>query len=220
MPYSILSIVAASSLATIIVILGMMRILSRQHSLFLLQSWLRYPAKRVTAGMAAALFIASILMTGLDDSAELYRGISDIATMPGQQVGFAPKEPTSIDSSSAVSGRALASLRDYADRIRGKQQSIASLESNVSAKSASPDLPDVDTMIERLAKRVAADPSNVDDLAMLGWSYVNTGKYAEGVEAYKQAVARDPQNSKLQGILSEAEKKLASVPSQARDEGN
>lgn len=220
MPNLILYIVAASSLTTIIVILGMMRMLSRQRSLFLLQSWLRIPPGKVTAGLAIALFGASALMTGFDDSAELALEFSDIASMPGRQVSSTSEATPAVDSSSAVSGRALASLRDYAERIRGKQQSIASLESNAGAKSASPDLPDVDTMIERLAKRVAADPSNIDDLAMLGWSYVNTGKYAEGIEAYKQAVARDPQNSKWQAILSEAEKKLAGEPSQASAKGN
>ena len=70
-------------------------------------------------------------------------------------------------------------------------------------------LPDVDTMIERLAKRLEAAPNDAEGWRMLGWSYFETRKYPEAVEAYAKAVALAPRDAGFQSAYGEAQVKVA-----------
>ena len=70
-------------------------------------------------------------------------------------------------------------------------------------------LPDVDTMIGRLAKRLQDKPNDPEGWKMLGWSYAATHKYSEAVDAYQKAVALNPKDAELHAALGEARTRAA-----------
>ncbi len=67
-----------------------------------------------------------------------------------------------------------------------------------------PELPDVETMIERLALRLQKKPDDVEGWRMLGWSYFSLQQPAKAVEAYARAVALEPQAAALKSAYGEA----------------
>ena len=62
-------------------------------------------------------------------------------------------------------------------------------------------LPDVNTMIERLAARLETTPEDIKGWRMLGWSYFHTGRYEQAATAYARAVELDPNSAELKGSL-------------------
>lgn len=76
-------------------------------------------------------------------------------------------------------------------------------------------LPDVNTMIERLAARLQTTPDDIKGWRMLGWSYFNTGRYAEAAAAYARAVALDPNSADLRRSYEEAKTKASESASGA-----
>ena len=91
-------------------------------------------------------------------------------------------------------------FRAYTNGLRTTMQTLSNsgLSSPVEDTQS---LPDVDTMISRLVKRLKADLSNVDGWRMLGWSYLHTGKYAEAEHAYTTALSLDPNNADTKKAL-------------------
>ncbi|MGL4396956.1 MAG: tetratricopeptide repeat protein [Hyphomicrobium sp.] len=140
---------------------------------------------------------------GADSTSAVFAAAPSAADVP------AAETPVSDDSD-----RALAKLRLFAERIRGKGEAIAALQSRADADSVdgSAPLPDVETMTARLAQRLEAEPDNVDGWRMLGWAYFNTGRFSESEKAYREAVTRDPNNADLKLALEEAHRR-ASAPS-------
>ncbi len=65
-------------------------------------------------------------------------------------------------------------------------------------------LADVDTMIARLAERLARQPDDLDGWKMLGWSSLNTGDLAGAVSAYAHAVELAPKDDELLSLYGEA----------------
>lgn len=70
-------------------------------------------------------------------------------------------------------------------------------------------LPDVDTMIARLAKRLEASPNDPEGWRMLGWSYFATQHYPDAVKAYARAVALKPRDAGFQAAYGEAQVKAS-----------
>lgn len=70
-------------------------------------------------------------------------------------------------------------------------------------------LPDVDTMIARLAKRLEASPNDPEGWRMLGWSYFATQRYPDAVQAYAKAVALKPGDPTFQSAYGEAQVKAS-----------
>ncbi len=66
----------------------------------------------------------------------------------------------------------LARLTDYARSIE--------TEEPASMAAAGKLLPDVNTMIERLAARLETTPEDIEGWRMLGWSYFNMARYERG----------------------------------------
>jgi cytochrome c-type biogenesis protein CcmH len=66
-------------------------------------------------------------------------------------------------------------------------------------------LPDVDTMITRVAERLKTDPDNAEDWRMMGWSYFETQHYPEAVDAYSHAVTLQPNSAAFQSAYGEAQ---------------
>jgi cytochrome c-type biogenesis protein CcmH len=104
-------------------------------------------------------------------------------------------------SRSGANGEMLASLKDYA-------RSIGS-ERPASVAEAGKPLPDVNTMIERLAARLKTAPEDVKGWRMLGWSYFHTARYKEAAAAYARAAELDPNSAELRLSYQEAKAKAA-----------
>jgi cytochrome c-type biogenesis protein CcmH len=63
---------------------------------------------------------------------------------------------------------------------------------------------DVSTMITQLEARLKQDPKSAQGWQMLGWSYFETGRYADSAKAYARAAALEPANATYWSALGEA----------------
>lgn len=83
-------------------------------------------------------------------------------------------------------------------------------DATVPAGSAAPTAPssqslsDVDTMIAKLADRLAKNPADGEGFRMLGWSYVMTGHPDQAVEPYRRALTLLPGRADVHAGLGEA----------------
>ena len=62
----------------------------------------------------------------------------------------------------------------------------------------------VETMIERLARRLSENPKNPDGWRMLGWSYFSQQRFAEAAAAYATAIEQNPNAGALKTARGEA----------------
>ena len=90
-------------------------------------------------------------------------------------------------------------------------------------------LPDVNTMIERLAARLKTAPEDIEGWRMLGWSYFQTGRYQQAATAYARAVELDPSSAEFKRAYEDAKAKAAEsekleaaspLPAEAADKGD
>jgi cytochrome c-type biogenesis protein CcmH len=93
--------------------------------------------------------------------------------------------------------------------LAGAGLAAAGPASAAGAPGAPPALPDVDTMMTRLEKRLETKPNDPDGWRMLGWSYYATQKYDQSVRAYGKAVALKPGSAAFQSAYGEAVTKAA-----------
>jgi cytochrome c-type biogenesis protein CcmH len=70
-------------------------------------------------------------------------------------------------------------------------------------------LPDVNTMIDRLADRLKTSPNDIEGWRMLGWSYFQTGRYQQAATAYARAVELDPSSTEFKRAYEDAKAKAA-----------
>ena len=63
---------------------------------------------------------------------------------------------------------------------------------------------DVQAMISKLEDKLAQDPQNADGWRMLGWSYFETGRYADAAKAYRHAADLAPAKAENWSALGEA----------------
>lgn len=105
----------------------------------------------------------------------------------------------------------LARLQAYSDEMMpgGSSPKVSSTPSGEAR------LPDVETMISRLAARLAANPGDVSGWRTLGWSYFHTGRYDEARAAYAKAVELDSGNPELIAAYDEAKAKAETAASGA-----
>ena len=96
-------------------------------------------------------------------------------------------------------GEMLARLKDYTQSTGTEQPRPMATPDNL--------LPDVNTMIERLAARLETMPEDVRGWRMLGWSYFHTGHYEKAVSAYARAIKLDPSSEQLKLSYEEAKAK-------------
>jgi tetratricopeptide (TPR) repeat protein len=104
----------------------------------------------------------------------------------------------SRNTRSGSDGEVLADLQDYT-------RSIGTTAPAPKAAAGKP-LPDVNTMIERLAARLETTPDDVKGWQMLGWSYFNTARYEQAASAYARAVELDPNSAELKLSYEQAKK--------------
>lgn len=79
----------------------------------------------------------------------------------------------------------------------------ASPAASAAGPAAEP-LDDVDTMITRLADRLAKNPADGAGFRMLGWSHVMTGHPERAIEPYKKALALLPKDASVHAGYGEA----------------
>jgi cytochrome c-type biogenesis protein CcmH len=138
--------------------------------------------------VAAAVFL---LVAGIG-AATSYLGSSPEAAGSGDKASQAH---------SGSNDQALARLEDYTRSI--------GTEDPAPAPPAGKLLPDVNTMIERLAARLESAPGDVKGWRMLGWSYFNTGRYKQAADAYARAIELDPSSAELKLSYGEAKAKVS-----------
>ncbi len=92
----------------------------------------------------------------------------------------------------------------------GKVGRVAEPQQSLMPKPPEGGLPDVETMIERLAQRLEHAPNDVDGWKTLGWSYQNTNRPAQAVTAYERALALAPERKDLAEALAEARSAVSS----------
>jgi cytochrome c-type biogenesis protein CcmH len=141
-------------------------------------------------GILVAAATVFLLVAGVG-AATSYLGASPEAT--------APSGATSDDP-------ALTRLNEYTRSIGAKEKATP---------PAGKMLPDVGTMIERLAARLEKAPDDAKGWRTLGWSYYNTARYSEAEAAYEKAVALNPNSHELKLEYEEAKAKAAEGEKQA-----
>lgn len=156
--------------------------------------------RRGAAGTWIAAAAAFLLVAGVGAATSYLRVPPEAASSPLPRSGS--------------NGDMLARLKDYARSDR--------TEEPATAPAAGKPLPDVNTMIERLAARLEASPGDVKGWRMLGWSYFNTGHYEQAAAAYARAAKLDPNSAELKRAYEEAKAKASGTapPSQTGAAGN
>ena len=109
--------------------------------------------------------------------------------------------PSPLLSRSESDGEILQRLADYAGSAPAGDHASAAPDGKM--------LPDVNTMIERLADRLKTSPKDLEGWRMLGWSYLQTGRYQQAETAYARAVALDPNSAELKLAYEDAKAKAA-----------
>ena len=142
--------------------------------------------------------ISCLLVAGVG-AVGSYLGVSPEGTGLAEKTSLAP-------SRSGTDGEVFGNLQDYARSIETGETAVAAAGGKL--------LPDVNSMIERLAARLDAAPDDVKGWRMLGWSYFNTGHYAEAATAYAKAVALDPSSTELKRSQEEAQAMAAGLPAE------
>jgi cytochrome c-type biogenesis protein CcmH len=140
--------------------------------------------------LVAAVFL---LVAGIGASASYFRE---------------PPKATGSYSPSGAKDEAVARLKDYTRSIGTEKPPSTQAEAKL--------LPDVNTMIERLAARLETTPGDIKGWRMLGWSYFQTERYKEAVNAYAKAVALDPKSAELKVAYEEAKAKASETASSSR----
>src|SRR5262245_12601180 len=149
--------------------------------------------RRTPAGawiVAAAIFL---LVAGIGAALSYMSGPPG-ATGEGDTVSL-------LRSRSQSNDEMLQRLADYAGS--------AETGDTASVRGADKMLPDVDTMIERLADRLKTSPEDIEGWRMLGWSYFQTGRYQQAATAYARAVELDPSSAEFKRAYEDAKAKAA-----------
>jgi cytochrome c-type biogenesis protein CcmH len=150
-----------------------------------------------TSGSAAGTLIvaaAAFLLVVAVGAATSYVGDSPETSGSGDTISFSL-------SRSGSNAEMLARLTDYTRSI--------GTEEPASMAATGKMLPDVNTMIERLATRLETTPDDIEGWRMLGWSYINTARYGEAATAYARAVELDPSSAELKLSYEEAKAKAS-----------
>lgn len=146
-------------------------------------NWRLNPALRSMAGTLAVTAAVFVLVASIGTTTSY---LGDRSEAPGSQ---------DVDNE-IVSG-----LGDYVRSIGAEPPKTAATAGDL--------LPDVATMIDRLATRLEAAPRDVQGWRMLGWSYFNIGRYDDAAAAYAKALDIDPNSAELKVAYTDAKAKAA-----------
>ena len=85
-------------------------------------------------------------------------------------------------------------------RSYGNTETPQAMNADTTAEQA----PSVNEVIAGLEKKLQDSPEDAESWRMLGWSYFETGKFAESSTAMKRATTLDPDNPEYWSMLGEA----------------
>jgi cytochrome c-type biogenesis protein CcmH/NrfG len=156
-------------------------------------SWAFVQSVQGTAKTWIVAAAAFLLVAGIGAAASYFKNTPEAT---------GSRDTTSL-SRSGPNGETLTRLKDYT-------RSIGS-EEPASTAAAGKLLPDVTTMIERLAARLETAPEDIKGWRMLGWSYFHTGRYEQAATAYARAVELDPNSAELKLAYKEAKAKASAT---------
>lgn len=144
--------------------------------------------------LGSAVAAAAFLLVAGIGAVTFYLGDSPEATGSGDTLSFSL-------SRSGSNGEMLERLTDYTRSV--------GTEEPASMAAAGDLLPDVNTMIERLAARLETTPKDIEGWRTLGWSYFQTARYEQAATAYARAVDLDPSSAELKLSYEEAQAKAS-----------
>jgi cytochrome c-type biogenesis protein CcmH len=153
-------------------------------------------------GTAAALIVPAaifLFIAGIGAAATYMEG------RPGE-TGFA-------DTGSVSQAHSVPDDEVFA-RLKAYTRSIGA-EETASLGPARTEMPDMNTMIDRLAARLETTPQDLDGWMMLGRSYFHTARYDKAVSAFAKAIALDPNSDDLKRAYEEAKAKASEAPEAA-----
>lgn len=164
-------------------------LLSRLHS----------SSRRLGQGTAAMWFVPAVVFL-------LVAGVgAAVSTMREPFEATGSRDAMSSLSRAGMDSKMLSRLTDFAGSA--EPQALAP------KAAAGKPLPDVNTMIERLAARLETAPDDIKGWRMLGWSYFNIGRYEHAAVAYARAVKLDPNSAELKLSYEEAKAKASGTAS-------
>lgn len=187
MSWTLLSSLIIASAISISVLL-IVRLLTRrpESSSFNLDAWLRQSlsrAEKVRRGNAVLATSAAFVIVAAAGAA-----------MPFMS---SPKPAGEF----VTDDKLVAQLDDYARSIEPAKPAPTVAESQM--------VPDVEVMIERLAARLESAPDDVQGWRMLGWSYLNTGRFQQAASAYAKAIELDPSSAEIRLAYENAKAKAS-----------
>jgi cytochrome c-type biogenesis protein CcmH len=148
---------------------------------------------RSTPGMLIVAAASFLLVAGIG-AVTFYMADRPEAPDAGNPTSNAP-------SHAPANSETLARLKDYARSIGA--------DATAPTPAAGKLLPDVDTMIKRLAARLETSPEDSKGWRMLGWSYFHTARYEQAATAYARAAELDPNSADLKLLYEEAKAKAS-----------
>lgn len=191
MTHAFASIAIGTAAAIMTMTLVLLRVqLHRRHVLALARRWMG--ARQTTSSFVLAALFA--LAAASFASLQLSASSSD---------ANAPSYSTAADDN-----QALQSLAAYAGRIDDPKTSPHAGAEDQAAKN----LPAVDVMVAKLIARLKDQPNDVAGWKVLGWSYLNTNRPSEAVEAYETALKLEPGNAETEKALSAAKAQMQGEP--------
>jgi len=155
--------------------------------------------------IAAAVFV---VVSVLGAATSYVRGWSQKAAGPESTMSDTISEASSDTSSPyRPDGELFDNLKVYAGSIGTENLPHREDASHKAADGKL--LPDVNSMIERLAARLQATPGDLEGWRMLAWSYFHTQRYAEAAAALGKAIELDPGSAELKAAYEDAKAKAA-----------
>ena len=191
-----------ASFASIALILVATRFLFRRRpgrALALTVRWLRLPIHRVASLVVALSIVAALCFAKIpDDCGAITPNASENAAV--EIIKRSRQRCTELHRYTPTGLRAISRVREWNSNEDTGVFRIPTFHHPLRTQN----LPDVDTMIRRLAKRLETNSGNVDGWRMLGWSYLHTGKFSEAEQAYTTALSLDPKNAETEKALEQA----------------
>lgn len=83
-------------------------------------------------------------------------------------------------------------------------RNLGQLAPAASAPAGKSGLPPVDELIQKIARRLEANPNDVAGWRMLGWSYAGVERYEEAADAYGKAIDLAPSIAQLRSARADA----------------
>lgn len=176
----------------------------------------RWQSVSAPPAVAAIIALVGIGTAGLVSPVSIDRSVR--ASVVGAFNPHSAAEPT---SNVGTEDTDVARLERYAARLgdRGARREPAPMTPiRLDAEGGESQLPDVETMIARLAGRLENESADVQGWRTLGWALASTGRLDEAEKAYARAFELTPEDSEIGAAYGEAIVKAAgdSVTDRAR----